>query len=121
LTRGRLLLAMAKNGLGRRDLPPARTLFTGVRVEADGGLVFDGARAPGARVVLRAEMDLLVAVVNASHRLDDRPEHACSPVRLTAWRGDPTGADDPLRASTPERLRAFQNTEDHLLGLGERP
>ena len=119
--RPRLLLAMAKHGLGRRDLPPALTLFAGVRVEPDGALVLEAGRAPGTRVVLRAEMDLLVSLVNAPHRLDDRPGHACTPLRVTAWRGALTAPGDPLRSATPERLRAFENTEDHLLGLGVRP
>jgi uncharacterized protein YcgI (DUF1989 family) len=120
-SRGRLLLAMAKHGLGRRDLPPAVTLFAGVRVAADGALVFDGARAPGTHVTLRADVDVLLSLVNAPHRLDARAGHACSPLRVTAWEGEPAGPGDPLRSATPERLRAFQNTEDHLLGLGVRP
>lgn len=120
-SRARLVLALAKHGLGRRDLPPAMTLFTGVRVEPDGGLTLQGVRAPGTHVTLRAEMDVIVSLVNAPHRLDDRSGHACSPLRLTAWQGAPTAPDDPLRSSTPERLRAFQNTDDHLLGLGVRP
>jgi uncharacterized protein YcgI (DUF1989 family) len=72
-------------------------------------------------VTLRAEVDLIVSLVNAPHRLDDRPGHACSPVRLTAWQGPPTAPDDPSRASTPERRRAFENTDDALLGAGVRP
>lgn len=120
-SRGRLLLAMAKHGLGRRDLPPAVTLFTGVRVAPDGALVFDGSPAPGAEVVLRAEVDVLVSLVNASHRLDRRPGHACTAVRVSAWRGAPTAPGDPLRHATPERARAYENTDDHLLGMGVAP
>ena len=120
-SRARLLLAMAKHGLGRRDLPPAVTLFAGVRVAEDGALVFAGERAPGTHVTLRAEVDVLVSLVNAPHRLDRRPGHACSPLRVTAWEGAPTAPDDPLRSATPERQRAFENTDDHLLGLGVRP
>lgn len=116
-----LLLAMAKHGLGRRDLPPALTLFCGVRVGPDGGLALEAERAPGAHVTLRAETDVIVSLVNAPHRLDDREGHACSLLRVTAWRGAPTGPGDLLRGATPERLRAFENTEDHLLGLGVLP
>lgn len=118
-SRGRLLLALAKHGLGRRDLPPALTLFTGVRVEGDGSLTFDGTPCPGTEAVLRAEMDVLVSLVNAPHRLD-RPGRVCSAVRVTAWRGAPTGPGDPLRTATPERARAYENTDDLLLGLGVR-
>lgn len=120
-SRGRLLLAMAKHGLGRRDLPPAVTLFTGVRVEADGSLTYDGAPRPGTEVVLRAELDVLVSLVNAPHRLERAEGHECSPVRVTAWRGPPTAPDDPVRTSTPERARAYENTDDLLLALGARP
>ena len=37
-----LILAAAKHGLDRRDLPPCVNLFKGVRVNDDGTLVFDG-------------------------------------------------------------------------------
>ena len=119
--RPKLVLAMAKHGLGRRDLPPAITLLVGVRIEPDGAVTLLADRAPGAHVTLRAEVDLMVSLVNAPHRLDDRPGHACSPVRLTAWQGPPTAPGDALRNATPERLRAFENTEDALLGAGVRP
>ncbi|MGD9696974.1 MAG: urea amidolyase associated protein UAAP1 [Thermoleophilia bacterium] len=111
--RDRLLLALAKHGLGRRDLPPSLTLFKGVMVRADGSLAFEGDPRPS-HVTLRAEMDLLVSVANAPHRLDPRAEYTCTPLRLTAWRGARTAEDDPLRTSSPERLRAFQNTEELL-------
>jgi len=115
--RDRLLLALAKHGLTRRDLPPAINLFKGVRVAQDGALVFDGAPAPGRAVTLRAEMDLLVSVANCPHRLDPRTAYTATPLRLTAWRAAPTAPDDPVRTGTPEVLRAFLNTED-LLGSG---
>ncbi|MGE0028901.1 MAG: DUF1989 domain-containing protein [Thermoleophilia bacterium] len=121
VARPRLLLAMAKHGLGRRDLPPALTLLVGVRIEPDGAVTLLAGRAPGTHVTLRAEADLIVSLVNAPHRLDDRPGHACSPVRVTAWQGPPTAPEDPLRAATPERLRAFENTDDALRGAGVRP
>lgn len=119
--RRRLLLAMAKHGLGRRDLPPAVTLLVGVRIGPDGGVALLAGRAPDVHVTIRAEVDLIVSLVNAPHRLDDRPGHACSAVRLTAWQGPPAGPGDPLRSATPERLRAFENTDDALLGEGVRP
>jgi urea carboxylase-associated protein 2 len=114
--RDRFLLALAKHGLGRRDLPQNVNLFKGVRVEEDGGLVFVGDRsAAGAFVELRAELDVLVSVVNVPHVLDPRPGYSATPLRCTAWAGPPTPPDDPWRTATPESLRAFQNTEDELL------
>jgi urea carboxylase-associated protein 2 len=118
--RDRFRLALAKHGLGRRDIPPSISFFQGVRVGADGGLVFTGAAAPrsgGERhvVELRAEMRVLVVLANTPHVLDPRSEYACSPVRLVAWRGPVTAPDDEIRLSSPERLRAFEAVEDSLL------
>ena len=114
--RDRLLLALAKHGLTRRDLPPTINLFKGVRVNGDGTLTFEGDPTPGAEVTLRAEMDLLVSVANCPHRLDVRAAYTATPLRLTAWRGQLTPLDDPVRNGTPEVLRAFQNTEDLIAG-----
>jgi urea carboxylase-associated protein 2 len=120
--RDRFLLALAKHGLGRRDLAQNVNLFKGVRVEEDGGLTFLGDRsAPGAFVELRAELDVLVSVVNVPHGLDPRPAYTATPLRCTAWAGPPTASDDPLRTATPESRRAFQNTEDELLSWRAHP
>ncbi len=114
--RDRLLLALAKHGLTRRDLPPTINLFKGVRVNGDGALTFEGDPIPGAGVTLRAEMDLLVSVANCPHRLDARKAYAATPLRLTAWRGPLTPPGDHMRNGTPEVLRAFQNAEDLIGG-----
>ena len=56
-------------------------------------------------------MNLIVVIANCPHVLDQRP-WSVTPLRATAWRGPVTPADDPIRNATPERLRAFLNTED---------
>ena len=61
---------------------------------------------------------MLVSVVNVPHVLDPRPAYTATPLRCTAWAGAPTPPDDPVRTATPESLRAFENTEDELLGWG---
>jgi hypothetical protein len=110
---GRDLLALgaAKHGLGRVDVPPTINLFKSARVAEDGALRLDGAPIAGRHVELRAEMDVVVVVANVPHPLDDRETYTGTPVRFTAWRA-PRPTDDPFRATTPERLRAFQNTEE---------
>lgn len=110
--RDRFLLALAKHGLGRRDVMPNVNLFKGVRIEEDGSTTFVPGSRPGAVVELRAEMNVLVVAANTPHVLDDRPGYHATPVRLLAWRGAVTPEGDPIRNSTPEALRAFQNTED---------
>lgn len=110
-----LCLGLAKHGLARRDLPPNVNLFSGVRVAEDGGLGYDPAIVAGAHVTLRAELDLLVTVANTPHPLDERGSIPTL-LRLTAWLDAPTGIDDPHRASTPERHRAFLNNDELLSG-----
>jgi uncharacterized protein len=110
--RDRLLLAAAKHGLGRRDVHPCINFFKGVRIGADGAVTAElGPFTPGRSLILRAEMDLIVAIANCPHVLDPRP-WSITPLRITAWRGPVTTTDDPIRTATPERLRAFLNTED---------
>jgi urea carboxylase-associated protein 2 len=112
--RDRLLVALAKHGLSERDLGPVLNLFKGVFVEPDGALTLLADRSrPGAAVVLRAEQDLLVSLVNAPHRLDPRTVYTAGKVRITAWSGRPAPADDPLRSASPEAVRAYQNTDEH--------
>lgn len=110
--RDRLLLGAAKHGLGRRDVHPCINLFKGVRIAADGAILPElGPFAPGRSLVLRAEMDLVLVIANCPHVLDARP-WSIAPLRVTAWRGPVTAMDDPIRMATPERRRAFLNTED---------
>jgi uncharacterized protein len=110
--RDRLLLGVAKHGLGRRDVHPCLNLFKGVRIAADGAVEPRiGPFAPGRALVLRAEMDLILVLANCPHVLDTRP-WSITPLRATAWAGPVTAEDDPIRNATPERQRAFLNTED---------
>lgn len=114
--RDRLLVALAKFGLDRRDLGPSFSFFKGVRVEPDGSLHLVEAAPAQAAVHLRAELDVYVSVVNAPHILDRRVDYTCTPLQVTAWRGRPLVPDDPFRCSTPERARAYRNNDDWQLG-----
>jgi uncharacterized protein YcgI (DUF1989 family) len=112
--RGRSLftLAAAKNGLTPRDLPPSLSFFQGVRVRPDGRLDFRG--PAGTSVTLRAELPLVVLIANTAHPLGE----SCTRLAVTAWRGEPTGPDDPLWTNTPEGRRAFENTVGYLAARG---
>lgn len=113
--RDRFLLGAAKHGLGRRDVHPCLNLFKGARIEADGAIIPQlGPFAPGRSVVLRTEMDVIVVIANCPHVLDTRSDYTVTPLRVTAWRGAVTPADEPIRTSTPEALRAFRNVEDYF-------
>ncbi len=114
--RDRFLIALGKYGLGRKDVPPCINLFKGVHIEDDGSTTWQGAAAPPGRFVeLRAEMNVLIVLANTPHVLDPRSSYHATPVRLTAWRGDITPSDDPIRNGSPEAIRAYENTEDFFL------
>jgi uncharacterized protein len=116
--RDRFLVALAKHGLGPRDLVPTISFFQSVRVAPDGGLALDGPLGMPSHVELRAEVDLVVAVVSVPHPLDDRPTYTVSPLRITAWRATPAGPADGFRLATPEATRAFENTDEILRSRG---
>ena len=109
-----LCVAGAKRGLERRDIAPNVNLFKSVRVTDDGALHIDGAPTVSSYVELRAEMDVILLLANTPHPLDPRPAYSGSAARVTAWSDAPATSDDPFRASTPERLRAFQNTDEYV-------
>jgi uncharacterized protein YcgI (DUF1989 family) len=109
-----LALGLAKHGLTRRDLPPVVSLFKGVKVGTDGTLVLDIDARAGAHVELRADLDVILTVANSPHPLDER-SYTTTPARITAWCADhPT--PDPFRDRSPERRRAFENTDELLRG-----
>ena len=114
--RDRFLLALAKFGLAKKDIPANVNFFKGVKVEEDGSLTFkEKSSKPGDAVELRAEMNVLVVLANTPHVLDPRTAYTCTPVRVLGYRGEITPADDPIRNSTPEATRAFQNVEDYYV------
>lgn len=107
-----LVLAAAKHGLGRADVATPVNLFKSVRVAPDGALDLDGQPKPATEVELRAELDVVVLLANSPHPLDDRAGYEGSPVRATAWRAPLPDGDDPVRHASPERARAFLNTDE---------
>jgi hypothetical protein len=111
--RDHFAVALTKAGLSRRDVAPNLNLFRGVSVTTDGEIeVHPAPRHQPAHVVLRAEADLLVTLVDVPHPLDERPSYTVTPLRVTAWRGQPAAEDDPIRTATPEGLRAYLNIEE---------
>jgi uncharacterized protein YcgI (DUF1989 family) len=106
--------AAAKHGLDKRDLPPSLSFFQGTRVRPDGSLHFNG--PIGEVVTLRAELPLVVLVVNTAHPLDRYD--TCTRLDVTAWPDRPTGPDDPLWTAAPEGRRAFENTHEYLSARG---
>lgn len=107
-TRDNMVLAAAKLGLGRRDLPSLFNLFAPVRVDAAGVFEWRGAMlSPGDWVDLRAEMAVILALSNCPHPLDPVQEApAVTVIRLPAR---PVAEDDLCRTATAEAIRGFEN------------
>jgi hypothetical protein len=57
-------------------------------------------------------MDVIVMLANCPHVLDPRPDYPAATAHVSAWRGEVTPTDDPIRNATPEGLRAFLNVEE---------
>lgn len=109
-TRENLVLAAAKLGLDRRDLPALLSLFAPVRVDGDGRFGWRSDLLSGQDwVELRAEMDLLVALSTCPHPLDPRPDYAPGAMVATRLAAIPVPADDICRTATAEAVRGFDN------------
>ncbi|MGQ0566864.1 MAG: DUF1989 domain-containing protein [Gemmobacter sp.] len=107
--RDNMVLAAAKLGLSRRDLPAVWTLFAPVRVDAEGRFGWRGALLSGDDwVEVRAEMDVRLALSNTRHPLDPAkgPEPAVTATLLAAV---PVADDDLCRTASAEAVRGFQN------------
>jgi urea carboxylase-associated protein 1 len=81
--RENFLAEAARHGLGVRDLVSNINWFMNVPVEPDGSLgIVDGISAPGKRVAIRAEVDLLVIVSNCPQMNNPCNDFNPTPLRL---------------------------------------
>jgi urea carboxylase-associated protein 1 len=81
--RENFLAEAARHGLGARDLVSNLNWFMNVPVEADGALgIVDGISAPGKRVAIRAELDVLVIVSNCPQLNNPCNDFDCTPLRM---------------------------------------
>jgi urea carboxylase-associated protein 1 len=72
-----------KHGLGLRDLVSNLNWFMNVPVEADGALgIVDGMSAPGKRVAVRADVDVLVLVSNCPQMNNPCNDFDPTPLRM---------------------------------------
>ncbi len=81
--RENFLAEASRYGLGARDLVSNLNWFMNVPVEADGALgIVDGLSAPGKRVAVRAERDVLVIVSNCPQMNNPCNAFNCTPLRM---------------------------------------
>ncbi len=109
-TRENMLLAVAKLGLDKRDLPALLTFFAPVRVDAAGRFFWNPALLSGHDwLEIRAESDLLIAVSNDRHPLDPATEAGVPAITLTRLAAALIAPDDLCRTATAEAIRGFEN------------
>lgn len=109
--RDNLRLAAAKFGLTRQDVGPALSLFSSISTDAQGVFQYNGAPPAGAMIILRAEMDLLVALSNTPHPLSGVTQ-ATGPVEFLTYHAPVPGDDDLCRNFTAEAKRGFINNTE---------
>ncbi len=113
--RDNFLVELGKWGLGLADLAPNVNFFSKVVADGAGKLSFvSNAAVAGARIDLRAEMNVLVVLTAVAHPLDPSRSYAPRPVEVTVSDCAPPASDDPCRLSRPETARAFENTERYF-------
>ncbi|MBI1239753.1 MAG: DUF1989 domain-containing protein [Alphaproteobacteria bacterium] len=113
--RENFLAGAAKLGLDKRDLHPAISFFSDVRVGADERFHWGTSAAEGARVDLKAAMDLLLIVSNTPHPLAPTGSGEGG-VRLAIGECADAALGDFCRTRTEEAVRAFENTDAYLAG-----
>lgn len=86
--RENFLAEASKYGMGARDIVSNLNWFMNVPIEADGTLgIVDGISAPGKRVALRAEMDILVLISNCPQMNNPCNDFNPTPLRMIVTAG----------------------------------
>lgn len=108
--RENMILAVAKLGLDKRDLPALLTFFAPVRVDEQGGFFWNPALLNGDDwVELRAEQDMLVALSNTRHPLDPTTDPEVPSVIVTRLARRAIAQDDLCRTASAEAIRGYEN------------
>jgi urea carboxylase-associated protein 1 len=108
--RENFLAEAGRRGLGVRDIVSNLNWFMNVPVEADGALgIVDGMSAPGRRVAVRAETDVLVMVSNCPQMNNPCNDFNPTPLRMIVV--DPHSAGSPA-SPVAERAGSATTPED---------
>ncbi|MGJ7922020.1 urea amidolyase associated protein UAAP1 [Neobacillus sp. LXY-4] len=109
--RENLIVELARNGLGARDLVPVVNLFSKIVTDENGQLQFQKNHSPkGATVTLRTEMDVLLVLSNTPNPLDPKINYPSVPVKMEVLPSAPINENDVCVNHRPENRRAFENT-----------
>ncbi len=114
--RDSFLIELGKYGMGKRDLTGNMNWFSQVNVDEAGKLSLDPRQAPGARVVLRFEMDTIVVLHTCPHPLNASAEYPRRDIGYRVFAVPSPAENDPCRLSREENARGYENTELYYLG-----
>ncbi len=104
------LIEGTKWGLGKRDLVSNINFFMNVPVEADGTLgIVDGLSAPGKRLAIRAERDVLVLVSNCPQINNPCNGFDPTPVRMIVTAGNEVVMTTKITVERPGMLTTVQD------------
>jgi urea carboxylase-associated protein 2 len=111
-----LTVELAKYGMTKRDFTNVVNFFSKTLIDDAGDMTFVENYSPaGSYVDLRAEMDTLLVLDTGMHPLNPSTEYLRKPVKITLFKSDPAGPDDPCRLMCPENERGFTNSETYYL------
>ncbi len=109
------LVELGKYGMGRRDIMPCLNLFSDVRIDDKGNLVYsEDSITAGSFIELRAEMDVLVILSNTVHVLSTNSSYDVKPLSLSVYTGESVASDDPCVIDSQRSERAFVNTRNYM-------
>lgn len=111
------LVELAKYGLGKKDMVSNLNLFSAVRVDDEGNLVYveDNSKA-GDYIELRFEMDTLVLMHTCPHPMSTADDYPRKPVQYQIRQAAAVAADDFCMNSRDENQRGFKNNDIYHLG-----
>jgi len=105
---------LIRSGLGLRDLVPNVNLFSKVKCNAQGEMLWASAHCKkGDTITLRTEMDVLMIVSNTPHALEDSEAYPIAPVHMEVMKAEGVDEADYCLNFRPENHRAFENTWDY--------
>ncbi|KUI96738.1 hypothetical protein VRK_41610 [Vibrio sp. MEBiC08052] len=105
-----LLVEVAKYGLGKRDLAANLNLFSQVRTDAAGHLIYEKDHSqPGDSIALYFEMETLVILTTCPHPLNPASEYPFKPVQLTLTQSSATAILTEPAHGKDENQRGLEN------------
>lgn len=114
--RDNFLVELSKYGLGLRDIVANVNFFSRVVVDDDGVMSWTPGHCPaGARIDLRADIDVLCLLANCPHPLAAPGEYPQARVSVEILPGEAPGPGDFCRNFRPECGRALALSERYFL------